>query len=85
MRKESSATNFYIYLPPATYTAGMTITITNTDGVDYEKTTTKAATIARSNVYTFNWTPLFFKALPEGVLPGVFSVSGTKKVLLFTR
>lgn len=78
---ESSATNFYIYLPPATYTAGMEITITNTDGVAYEKTTTKAATIARSNVYTFNWTPIFFKALPEGILPGVFSVSDTKKVL----
>lgn len=54
---EATATNFYIYLPQATYTAGMKMTITNTNGETFEKTTTKSAEIARSNIYTFNWTP----------------------------
>ena len=55
----STATNFYISLPPATYTAGMKIVITNTEGKTIEKTTTKSAAIARNNIYTFNWTATF--------------------------
>ena len=74
------STNFYIYLPPCTYTAGMKMTVTDTDGKVFEKTTTKAAEIARSNIYTFNWTPTFAPVIPAGALPGVFSVSATKKV-----
>ena len=54
---ETTATNFYIYLPPCTYTPGMKMTVTNTDGQTFEKTTTKSAEIVRSNIYTFNWTP----------------------------
>ena len=77
---ETTATNFYIYLPPCTYTAGMKMTITNTDGETFEKTTTKSAEIARSNIYTFNWTPSFASVIPAGALPGEFSVSDTKKV-----
>ena len=77
---ETTATNFYIYLPPCTYTAGMKMTVTNTDGQTFEKTTTKSAEIVRSNIYTFNWTPTFDPALPDDALAGVFSVSETKKV-----
>ena len=77
---ETTATNFYIYLPPCTYTAGMKMTVTDTDGVKFEKTTTKTVTIERSTIYTFNWTPSFGPVLPEGALPGIFSVSETKKV-----
>ena len=77
---EATATNFYIYLPQATYTAGMKMTITNTNGETFEKTTTKSAEIARSNIYTFNWTPSFASVIPAGALPGVFSVSTDKKV-----
>ena len=77
---EATATNFYIYLPPCVYTKGMKMTVTNTDGVKFEKSTTKSAKIDRSNIYTFNWTPTFAPVLPDGALPGVFSISDTKKV-----
>ena len=76
---ESTATDFYIYLPPTTYTAGMKIVVTSTEGKTFEKTTTKSVEIVRNKIYTFNWTP-FTPALPSGALPGVFSVGATKKV-----
>lgn len=50
-----TATNFYVYLPPQTYKAGMTITITNSQGDKYVRTTTKDFVVERSNIYTFNW------------------------------
>lgn len=50
-----TATNFYVYLPPNTYKAGMTITITNSQGDKYVRTTTKDFVVERSNIYTFNW------------------------------
>ena len=75
---ESTATNFYIYLPPkSSYTAGMKIVITDTDGKVFKKTTTKDVEIARNNLYTFEWTPAFVTA---GMLSGEFSVSDSKKV-----
>lgn len=74
---EYSATKFYIYLPPKTYSAGLEVVITNTEGITFSKTTIADATIARSNIYTFNWTPEF---IAEPVLGGEFSVSAGKKV-----
>ena len=60
---ETTATNFYVYLPPKdSYTAGMKIVVTDTDGETFEKTTTKSATIARNQIYTFNWTASFSPA-----------------------
>ena len=53
----STATSFYISLPPATYTAGMKIVVTSTEGKTFEKTTTKPVEIVRNKIYTFNWTP----------------------------
>lgn len=50
-----TATNFYVYLPPQTYKAGMKITINNSQGTKYVKTTTKDFVVERSNIYTFNW------------------------------
>ncbi|MDO5321775.1 MAG: hypothetical protein Q4F39_05260, partial [Bacteroidia bacterium] len=78
----STATNFYVYLPPkSSYTAGMKIVITATDGKVYKTTTTKAVTIARNNIYTFSWTPEFVApSLPTGSLSGAFSVSDSKMV-----
>ena len=64
---ESVATDFYIYLPPATYTAGMEIVVMNTDYHVFKKTTTTAAEIARNNIYTFNWTADFVAQDPEYV------------------
>lgn len=64
---ESDATDFYIYLPPATYTAGMEIVVMNTDYHVFKKTTTTAAEIARNNIYTFNWTADFVAQEPEYV------------------
>ena len=72
---EETATKFYIYLPPGTYSAGMKLTITSDKGGVYEKTTAKDVTIERSNIYTFNWTANFAPALPSGALPGKFSVA----------
>ena len=64
----TDSTNFYISLPPATYTAGMKIVITNTEGKTIEKITTKSATIARNQIYIFNWTASFSPAEPEYVV-----------------
>lgn len=72
---EETATKFYIYLAPGTYSAGMKFVITNISGGVYEKTTAKDVTIERSNVYTFNWTSNFTPDPPVNALPGVFSVA----------
>ena len=74
---ETTATNFYVYLPPRTYPIGTKIVITDTAGKVFTKITTERATIARSNIYTFDWTPTFVN---EGPLSGKFSVSATKLV-----
>lgn len=50
-----TATDFYVYLPPQTYKAGMKITINNSQGTKYVKTTSKDFVVERSNIYTFNW------------------------------
>lgn len=77
----STATNFYVYLPPKdSYTAGMKIVVTSTEGKTFEKTTTTAVKIERNNLYTFDWTATFAPVLPAGALKGVFSVSADKKV-----
>ena len=74
---ETTATNFYVYLPPRTYPIGTKIVITDTAGKVFTKITTERATIARSNIYTFDWTPTFVN---EGPLSGKFSVSATEQV-----
>ena len=58
----TESTNFYIYLPPATYTSGMKIVATDTEGKTFKKTTTKSAEITKNNIYTFNWTATFAAA-----------------------
>jgi len=76
-----TATHFYISVPPGTYSAGLTVTVKDSDGKTFVKTTTAGVTIARNNLYTFNWTPTFSTPLPPvGALSGEFSVSPTKKV-----
>ena len=71
---EGTAKNFYIYLPPKeSYTAGMKIAVTNTEGKVFENTTTKDVRIEKNNLYTFDWEVSY-------PLSGVFSVSATKKV-----
>ena len=65
----STATNFYVYLPPKdSYAAGMKIVVTSTEGKTFEKTTTTAVKIERNNLYTFDWTASFSgSAEPEYV------------------
>ena len=82
---ETTATNFYIYLPPYEYAAGMKMTITNTDGKTFEKTTTKTAEISRSNIYTFNWTPSFAPVIPAGALPGKFTINEAGDQVYFSQ
>lgn len=75
----TDSTNFYVYLPPKdSYTAGMKIVVTSTEGKTFEKTTTTAVKIERNNLYTFDWTATFAPVHPD--LPGEFSVGATKKV-----
>lgn len=52
---EVTPTDFYIYLPPKTYNAGMKITITYSNCKTYVKTTTKSFAVVRNTIYTFNW------------------------------
>lgn len=72
---ESVATNFYVYLPPKSYSTGMKIFIKSTDGDFFWKTTTTTANVERNNIYTFNWNVEF-----SPTLPGEFSVSSREKV-----
>lgn len=75
----TTPTNFYIYLPPNTYAAGMKIIITTADSKVFEKITTASATIERNNIYTFNDWTLNFQAKPA-LLSGEFTVAGDKTV-----
>lgn len=52
-----TATNFYVYLPPQEYSAGMKLVVNGTNGEIVEKTTTCPVQIEQSNIYTFNWAP----------------------------
>ena len=80
----STATNFYIYLPPNTYTPGMKFIITTTDDKVFEKITTVDAKIDRNNIYTFDWAPEF-KEKPL-LLNGEFMVNEAPyKTVKFTK
>ena len=50
----ANATKFWFVIPATTYTKGITITITDTDGKKMEKSTSKAITIERSTVQPLN-------------------------------
>ena len=73
----TESTNFYIYLPPKTYSAGMKIVITDTDGGTFTQSTTSEVVIKRNELYTLNWTPAF---TPAGALTGKFSVGAGKQI-----
>lgn len=45
-----TATDFWIVVPPTTFTGGFCITITNSEGGQMVKTTTKSVTIARNGI-----------------------------------
>lgn len=80
----STAKNFYIYLPPKTYTAGMKFIITTTDSRVFENETQYEATIERNKIYTFdNWGQLSFSDKPA-LLSGKFTVE-TGKQVQFTK
>ena len=79
----TTAKDFYIYLPPKTYTAGMKIIITTTDSKVFETITAASATIERNNIYTFNNWALNFQPKPT-LLSGVFTV-GEGKTVQFTK
>lgn len=48
--KSSSATDFYFVVPPVTFSKGFTITVTDSDGTTYEKSTDKSVTITRNKI-----------------------------------
>lgn len=60
--------NFYIYLPPATYTS-MTITIRTNDGMECIKTLQNTFTVERNRYYPFS-----FRLSPVGGINGLFTV-----------
>lgn len=60
---EETATDFYIYLPPNTYTAGMRVIMTNTDNEIFENYTDVDVSIPRNKIATFNWSLSDFTAV----------------------
>lgn len=58
-----TATDFYIYLPPNTYTAGMRVIMTNTENEIFEKYTDGDVSIPRNKIATFNWSVSDFTAV----------------------
>lgn len=73
----TESTNFYIYLPPKTYSAGMKIVITDTDGGTFTQSTASEVIIKRNELYTLVWKTSF---TPAGALSGKFSVSASKQI-----
>ena len=79
----TTAKDFYIVLPPATYGAGFTIMIYTSDGSVCTKTITSghSFTIERSGIFTITLSGNDMEFVPDaGTLSGEFSVSPTKKV-----
>ena len=79
----TTAHDFYVSLPPATYGAGFTIKIYASDGSVCTKTITSGHSfrIERSGIFTITLSGDDLKFVPDaGTLNGEFSVSPTKKV-----
>lgn len=55
-----TATEFWFVLPEITFEGGITITATDTEGKEYEKTTTKPVVITRNNVQPMKALGAFF-------------------------
>lgn len=64
------STNFFIFLPPGTYSEGMVITITGTDPekLPYVRTTVTEASVDRNSFYVFDWN-IEFNSPEEPVPP----------------
>ena len=77
------AHDFYIYLPEGTYT-GLTLEITTNDGMVCTKVPAMSnVSIVRSKYSTLTLSEdnlEFVEVLPQGALPGLFSVSLTRQV-----
>lgn len=79
----TTAHDFYVSLPPATYVAGFTIKIYASDGSVCTKTITSGHSfrIERSGIFTITLSGDDLEFVPDaGTLNGEFSVSPTKKV-----
>ncbi len=72
----SAGVNFHIVVPPAEYAPDdLTVTITKSDDTVLSSTFADTVTVTAGNA-----TAREIQILPEGPLPGVFSVSATKRV-----
>lgn len=79
----TTAKDFYVSLPPATYGAGFTIKIYSSDGNVCTKTITSGHSfrIERNGIFTITLNNDNLEFVPDaGALNGEFSVSPTKKV-----
>lgn len=67
---QEEATNFFMFLPPGEYSAGMVITITGTDPekLPYVRKTVTEADVERNSFYVFDWA-VEFKNPDEPVPP----------------
>lgn len=66
--------DFYMYLPPATYTT-FSVVLRTADGATCTRTASSPITITRAQITNINLTSLDFAApLPAGALPGKFSI-----------
>lgn len=75
--------HFYFVLPAGTLDQGFTVTVTKTNGKTWTKTATAGnnTTIERSVITVMDKLDITEPiVVPEGAIPGLFSVSSTKKV-----
>ena len=77
-------TNFYIYLPPANYTA-LQFTFTDVDGVVLTKAFQANASHPTFNVERNVFNPITFELPPVGVIYSVFTVNRYGKKVYFSR
>ena len=80
----TNPTNFYIYLPPANYTA-LQFTFTDVDGVVLTKAFQANASHTTFNVERNMFNPITFDLPPVGVIYSVFTVNANGKKVYFSR
>ena len=79
----SEGVPFYVALPAGDYI--LTFTITTNDDRVWSITTKNHAVIERNCIYSFTQTPAFKKNLPEGALPGEFTVDAKGTRIYFSQ
>lgn len=82
---ENNAKEFYFYLPPNNYAAGVSFKVKTLEGKTYVKTTRKTMGIERNRVYNIEWKLGDDQEhIPPYCVHGKFTVNGSGKQVYFT-